>query len=120
MWVSDFKFDESACLAQIWHAKCERQIYGEQAKIWSLRAKFAKPRRRLIFLINHVKADSAEQDYQAGNPRKRRKPKILRPSIEQNKPRAKADRDICAKPKRPFKKALRFFRRQVFAEISYF
>ena len=119
MWVSDFKFDESACLAQILHAKFERQIYGEQAKIWSLRAKFAKPRRRLIFFIKHVKADSAEQDYQAGYPNKRRKPKILRPSIEQNKPRAKADRDIDVKPKHPLKKALRFFRRQIFAAISY-
>ena len=78
-----------------------------------------KPRRRLIFFIKHVKADSAEQDYQAGNPRNRRKPKIHRPRIEQNKSRAKADRDIRDKAKAPLKKALRFFRRQIFTEISY-
>ena len=79
-----------------------------------------KPRRRLIFFIKHVKASSAEQDYQAGNPRKRRKPKIHRPRIEQNKSRAKADRDIRDKANASLEKALRFFRRQIFTEISYF
>ena len=68
-----------------------------------------KPRQTLIFFIKHAKADSAEQDYQARNPSKRRKPKIHRPCIEQNKSRAKANRDIRDKANAPLEKDLRFF-----------